>query len=257
VYGISLVCFATSYTAALGLEVWCQFRPRRILYFLGLLFGAAGLATQSVYLAFQRPVGWMLILAWVLAIFYLYGALHYQRLAWGVFVLPVILGLLGLSLLFGPEADQLSLPDASFWGEVHAALLLLAAVGVCVGLCASLMYLFRAWQLRAKTLPGRGLRLPSLERLEQMNRRAIDWSFPLLTAGVVIGLFLMIQHPLTAWTDPRVLSTAVLWLTFLLMVVLRYGWRLRGRLVALLTIVAFLLLVCCLVLGHSLRGGAT
>ena len=257
-YGISLVCFATSYTAALGLEVWRQFRPRRILYLLGLLFGAAGLATQSVYLAFQRPVGWMLILAWVLAIFYLYGALHYRRLAWGVFVLPVILGLLGLSLLFGPEADQLSLPDANrLWGLVHAALLMLAAVGVCVGFCASLMYLFRAWQLRAKTLPGHGLRLPSLERLEQMNRRAIDWSFPLLTAGVVIGLFLMIQHPLTAWTDPRVLSTAVLWLTFLVMVVLRYGWHLRGRLVALLTIIAFLLLVCCLVLGHSLGGGAT
>jgi ABC-type uncharacterized transport system permease subunit len=170
----------------------------------------------------------------------------------------VILALLGLSLLFGPEADQLSLPDANrFWGWVHAGLLLLAAVGVCVGFCASLMYLFRAWQLRAKTLPGHGLRLPSLERLEQMNRRAIDWSFPLLTAGVVIGLFLMIQHPLTAWTDPRVLSTAVLWLTFLVMVVLRYGWHLRGRMVALLTIVAFLLLVCCLVLGHSLGGGAT
>ena len=136
-YGISLVCFATSYTAALGLEVWRQFRPRRILYLLGLLFGAAGLATQSVYLAFQRPVGWMLILAWVLAIFYLYGALHYRRLAWGVFVLPVILGLLGLSLLFGPEADQLSLPAANrFWGWVHAGLLLLAAVGVCVGFCA-------------------------------------------------------------------------------------------------------------------------
>ena len=62
-----------------------------------------------------------------------------------------------------------------------------------------------------------------------MNRRAIDWSFPLLTAGVIIGLFLMIQYPLTAWSDPRVLSTAVLWLTFLLMVVLRYGWHLRGR----------------------------
>ncbi len=253
-----MVCFATSYTAALGLEVWRQFRPRRILYLLGVLFGAAGLATQSVYLAFQRPVGWMLILAWVLAIFYLYGTLHYQRLAWGVFVLPVILGLLGLSLLFGPEADQLSLPDANrFWGVVHALFLLLAAVGVCVGFCASLMYLFRAWQLRAKTLPGHGLRLPSLERLELMNRRAIDWSFPLLTAGVVIGLFLMLQQSMPNWTDPRVLSTAVLWLTFLVLLVLRYGWHLRGRFVALLTIVAFLLLVFCLILGHSLGGGAT
>ena len=57
----------------------------------------------------QRPVGWMLILAWVLAVFYLYGSIHHRRLAWGVFVLPLVLGLVGLSALFGPGFDQLSL----------------------------------------------------------------------------------------------------------------------------------------------------
>ena len=162
-YGISLVCFATSYTAALGLEVWRQFQPRRILYFLGLLFGAAGLATQTVYLAFQRPVGWMLILAWVLAIFYLYGALHYQRLAWGVFVLPVVLGLLVLSRILGPEADRLALPDVNrFWGVVHGTLLLLAAVGVCVGFCASLMYLFAPGNSVPKHCPVTAFVCPAL-----------------------------------------------------------------------------------------------
>ena len=256
-YGVTLVCFTTSYAAALGLELWRQFRPRMVYYFLGVGFGVAGLLTQSLYLAVKRPVGWMVILAWVLAVFYLYGSIHHRRLAWGVFVLPVVLGLLGLSALFGPGFDQLSLADyKQFWGFLHAGLLLLAAVGVCVGFCASLMYLFRAGQLRAKTLPGKGLSLPSLERLEQMNRRAIDWAFPLLTAGVVIGLFLMLQQPMPAWTDPRVLSTGVLWLTFLILLLLRYGWHLRGRSVALLTIVAFGLLMVCIVLQHPLVGGS-
>ena len=256
-YGVTLVCFATSYAAALGLEVWRQFRPRMVYYLLGVGFGVAGLLTQSLYLAVRRPVGWMVILAWVLAVFYLYGSLHHRRLAWGVFVLPLVLGLLGLSALLGPDFDQLSLADYNrFWGVVHAVLLLLAAVGVSVGFCASLMYLFRAAQLRAKTLPGKGLPLPSLERLEQMNRRAIDWAFPLLTAGVVIGLFLMLQQPMPDWTDPRVLATGALWLTFLVLLLLRYGWRLRGRSVALLTIAAFGLLVVCIVLEHPLGGGA-
>ena len=39
----------------------------------------------------------------------------------------------------------------------------------------------------------------------------------------------MFQQPMPAWTDPRVLSTGVLWLAFLVLLVLRYGWHLRGR----------------------------
>ena len=50
-----------------------------------------------------------------------------------------------------------------------------------------MMYLFQAHRLRAKTPPGQGLRLLSLERLEAMNRRAVYLSFPLLTAGVIAG----------------------------------------------------------------------
>ena len=33
-----------------------------------------------------------------------------------------------------------------------------------------------------------GLRLLSLERLESMNRRAINWAFPLLTVGLLLGV---------------------------------------------------------------------
>jgi ABC-type transport system involved in cytochrome c biogenesis permease subunit len=256
VYGVTLVCFASSYAAAFGLELWRQFRPRQVWYLLGLAFGAAGLLAQSIYLAVRRPIGWMVILAWVLAVFYLYGSIHYRKLAWGVFVLPLVLALLGLSALFGPQADPLPLAENRFWGLLHVSLLLLAAVGVCVGFLAGVMYLVQAARLRAKTPPRQGLRLLSLERLEQMNRRAVDLAFPLLTAGLVIGLILMAQQPLSSWTDPRVLGAGVLWLAFLVLLVLRYGWRLRGRAFALLTIVAFVLLIVCLVLEHRpLAGG--
>jgi ABC-type uncharacterized transport system permease subunit len=120
------------------------------------------------------------------------------------------------------------------------------------------MYLVQAARLRAKRPPRQGLRLLSLERLEQMNRRAVDLAFPLLTAGLVIGLLLMFQQPLPPWTDPRILGAGVLWLAFLVLLVLRYGWHVRGRAFALLTILAFLLLIVCLVLEHKpLAGGPT
>ncbi len=261
---VTVACFLTSYGVALGLELWHQFRPRPVLRLLALGFGAAGLLTQTIFLAVQRPAliwqfGWMLFLAWVLAVFYLYGSIHHRRQAWGVFVLPLVLGLVVLAAAFGrPTSGEgpgglFSVRDA--WGRLHAVLLLLAAVGVCVGFLASLMYLFQARRLRAKTPPGQGLRLLSLERLEAMNRRAILLAFPLLTAGVLVGVVLLLQEPLPGWTDLRVAGTGVLWLAFAVLVYLRYGQRVRGRPVAVLTIVTFVLLLCCLALSHPLGEG--
>jgi ABC-type transport system involved in cytochrome c biogenesis permease subunit len=115
------------------------------------------------------------------------------------------------------------------------------------------MYLFQAHRLRAKTPPGRGLRLLSLERLEAMNRRAIVLAFPLLTAGMLAGILLMLDSDLVGWDDPLVVGTLVLWATFVLLLFLRYSRHARGRQVALMTIAAFLLLLCCLALSHPLR----
>jgi ABC-type transport system involved in cytochrome c biogenesis permease subunit len=263
---ITILCFLASYTVALGLELLYQLRPLVWLRWLALLCGAAGLTAQTIFLAVQRPpliwqFGWMLILAWVLAIFYLIGSLHHRRLSWGLFVLPLVLALVGLGAAFGPppeserSADKL-LSFATAWKTVHECLLLLASIGLCVGFLASLMYLVQAHRLRAKTLPSHGLRLWSLERIEAMNRRAIFFAFPLLTAGILVGMVLMWHDGLSGWTDPRVLATGVLWLAFAGVVCLRYGYHLRGRPVALLTIVTFVLLVGCLVLAHPVGQGA-
>jgi ABC-type transport system involved in cytochrome c biogenesis permease subunit len=263
---VNIVCFLASYAAALVLELLYQVRPLHVVRWLALTFGAAGLVAQTIFLAVQRPpliwqYGWMLFLAWIFAIFYLVGSVHHRRLSWGLFVLPLVLGLVGLGAAFGrpagssPPHEQNLLPIQDAWGALHGGLLLLAAVGLCVGFLASLMYLVQAHRLRAKALPGHGLRLWSLERIEAMNRRAIVLAFPLLTAGMIVGLVLMLQEHLSGWTDPRVLASIVLWLTFALLLYLRFGYHLRGRPVALLTILTFVLLVGCLALPHWGQGG--
>jgi ABC-type transport system involved in cytochrome c biogenesis permease subunit len=260
---VTLFCFAASYATALLLDVLQQRWARPALRWLAIGFGAAGLLAHTIYLAVQRPplawqFGWMLFLAWILAIVYLYRAVHYPRLAWGIFMLPLVLGLVGLAAAFGrpPEATEsipvvLSPQDEHFWGYLHVGFLFCAAIGMCVAFLASVMYLFQARRLRAKVPPGKGLRLLSLERLEEMNRRAITLTFPMLTVGVVLGAVLMtrVAEPL-AWTDPRVLSTVILWLVFAVLLWLRYGRHLRGRQVAIGTIAAFALFIVCLALSH-------
>jgi ABC-type transport system involved in cytochrome c biogenesis permease subunit len=266
---ITVFCFAASYGVAFLLELLQLPWPRPVLRLIGTGFGAAGLFAHTLFLAVQWPelasrYGSLLFLAWIVAVFYLYGSLHHRQIAWGLFVLPLVLGLIGLAVLLGrtpadPEVRLFSFEGERFWGVVHGALLLLAAVGVCVGFLASVMYLVQARRLRSKALPGRGLKLLSLERLEEMNRRAIVLAFPLLTAGVVVGMALLAQaaDPVRSWTDPRVLGAAALWLVFAVLLYLRYSLHVRGRRVALLTIVAFVLMVVTLAVPHTLSGGGT
>jgi ABC-type transport system involved in cytochrome c biogenesis permease subunit len=260
---VNFLCFAASYTFALGLDLWNQLRPRPLLRGLSLAFGIAGLLAQTIYLGVQRPPlswqsGWMLTLAWILAIFYLFGTLHHPRLAWGVFVLPLVLGLIGLGRLFEqppPGTGRFDVAQLLSFQTAHKWLLFCAAVGLCVGFLASLMYLVQAHRLRAKTLPGKGLRMLSLERLETMNRRAVLLAFPLLTLGLLLGGVLMFREQLTGWTDPRVLASIVLWAAFAVLLYLRLARHVRGRQAAVLTIVTFALLLCCLTLAHPLGQG--
>ena len=186
--------------AELAQAVW----PTRAWRWLSLAFGAAGLLAHTIFLLMQRPTlampyGSLLLLAWVLAVFYLYGSIHHRRLAWAVFVLPMVLGLVIFAGQFAPGERNdpptwlAALTGDRFWGTMHGSLVLFAGVGVCVGAIASVMYLVQAHRLRIKSTGRDSFRLLSLERLETMNRRAISTAFPLLTVGLLLGAALGYQ----------------------------------------------------------------
>jgi ABC-type transport system involved in cytochrome c biogenesis permease subunit len=273
--GITIFCIGASYAVALALELVQLLRPRRVQRVAGTAFGLAGLLAHTLLLVrtfflAEQPLslasqtGSLLFLSWILAVFYLYGSLHHRSFSWGVFILPLVLGLVVLAGMFGPASVESSgigtSPGAQLilgkwsldWGLIHGALLLLAAVGVCVGFVASIMYLVQVRRLRAKVPPGHGIRLLSLERLEEMNRRAIILSFPLLTAGLLVGLALMLEQAdgFAQLNLPKILSTIILWVVFAILLYLRYGMHARGRRVAFMTIVAFGLLLFTLVSAH-------
>jgi ABC-type transport system involved in cytochrome c biogenesis permease subunit len=268
--GVTHACFGLSYLIALVLELARLIWPRagggwRLA---ALAFGAVGLLTHTYYIIAQQPTpaapsGSLLLLAWVLALFYFYGTIHHARQAWAVFVLPVVIGLLGLSYLLlrsddtSPPMDVLRwLSGDRFWGAVHGTLILLASVGVSVGFLASIMYLVQARRLRNKVNPGRVVPLFSLERLETMNRRALNLSFPLLTAGLLVGL-LIVRHGIGEnLLSLKVVSTAGLWIVFLVLVYLRYGADVPSRRLAMLSIAAFALLLVALATAHPFASGS-
>jgi ABC-type uncharacterized transport system permease subunit len=263
---VTVMCFAASYGVAFALELWHLFRPRPILRIFALGFGAAGLLAHIIYLTMQSlplssPTGSLFFLALILAVFCFYGTIHHERVAWALFVLPLVLGLVGLGVLLLDASNASSRPESwgYFWGLVHGALLILAAVGVSVGFIASVMYLVQLRRLRTKAPPNHGLPLQSLERLELMNRRAILWSFPLLTAGLLAGFALQLYNGmlLQDWLNVRILSLVGLWVVFAILLYLRYWVHVRGRQLALWTMFAFVILVLALVSPHSFVQGGT
>src|SRR5713101_1058377 len=141
---VTVLCFAASYAVAFALELWHLARPRPIHRILALGFGGGGLFAHVIYMAVQSlplgsPTGSLLFLALILAVFYVGEAIHHRRIAWALFVLPLVLGLIGLAVLLPAPAEAVSWQ--SFWSIGHGILLLLAAVGVSIGFIASAMYL--------------------------------------------------------------------------------------------------------------------
>lgn len=265
---ISRLCFGASYAVALLAELAQAMWPTRAWRWLSLAFGSAGLLAHSVFLYVKRPTlampyGSLLLLAWVLAVFYLYGSIHHRRLAWAVFVLPLVLALVILAGQFaaGESIESLSwmasINGHRFWGSVHGTLVLLAGVGVCVGAIASVMYLVQAHRLRVKSTASGGFRLLSLERLEAMNRRAINAAFPLLTVGLLLGAALGYQKVGAAslWITPKVLGTIGLWLANGVLLLLRYSLHARGRLLAFGTLGTLIILIVVLATVHPFAGG--
>ena len=263
---ITILCFAASYAVTFALELWRLRQPGTITRVVALGFAAAGLFAHVTYLVVQSlplgsPSGSLLLIALILAVFYVFEAVHHFRIAWALFVLPIVLTLIGLAVVTGGATDVPEIDPSwkYFWGVTHGTLLILAAVGVSVGFIASVMYLVQLWRLRAKVAPNQGLTLFNLERLELMNRRAILWSFPLLTAGLLAGFALQVYEGIfmQGWLSPRIASVLGLWIVFAILLFLRYRVHVRGRALAIWTMVAFAIFIVALVSPpHAFGPGA-
>jgi ABC-type transport system involved in cytochrome c biogenesis permease subunit len=262
---LKILCFAGTYGLALAAELARVVvrSPLRWHLTVGLTFLAwcvqtaylANLAATSqtglpVSSAFESAI----TLSWVVALIGLYLMVQWPRkVAVGVFVLPMVLGLIVAAGWFAPRsAEWLDGGVIAFWGSVHGMFLLAGAVCTCLAFAAGLMYLAQMRRLKSKNSWRFGFSLPSLEQSERVNRGAIVAAFPLLTFGLLIGVLLSVveartsaveAHHAISWSDPKVLSALGMWLVFAVLLHARFRPSMRGRTVMVLTIVAFAFLV--------------
>jgi len=274
--GISLFCFAASYTLALLLEIGRPLlRNRRLPVRTAAFMGLAGFVAHTLFLMHRAssgassplssPFDFSLLAAWTLAGLYVSSVLVRPSMTLGIFLLPAIL-LLIIAAQFTSQ-EPFAVDRASrFWGNIHGTCLLLGAVTVILGFLAGLMYLLQSYRLKHKLPPTSGFRLPSLEWLQKLNSRALLMSVILIGCGFASGILLNnIRHrhesDYVPWTDPVVILTGLMFLYLLVAEIfsLLYRPARAGRKVAYLTVASFgfLLLTLAVLLSGKTQHGAT
>jgi len=269
---ISITCFAASYLVAWLLEL------SRLLFRSGVrgaimvVFAVAGFFAQTLYLGYRAyqsatlPLSssfdWYLLAAWMLVGLYLYLTYYYPRAAVGLFLWPLVLGLIAAATWFADRDPIAPEPASQVWGMIHGVFLLLGTVTVMIGFVAGLMYLVQAARLKRKHLSTGGIQLPSLERLEHVNARVVLVSALMVGIGFLAGIILNLIGGRTQlpWTDPVVWSSGLMlaWLVAAALFNAFYKPARHGRKVAYLTIVSFIFLVISLgmlLLVNTRHGG--
>lgn len=249
------------YVAGLAAAIAAALSPRRA----DLLFGMARAAVASGFLfqfvglvemlALGAPVAFnfyrlvTLLLAFVIAAFFLMVYRLYSPRSLSLVVLPLVCALTAAAAISplaqtggavaGPSPLARSLLHNG-WIFLHIVLIFIGYAGLVVAMGSGVLYLLAERSLKAKAQStGRRLQLP-LETLDQLAYRSLLVGFPLLTAGLVIGVYWAdALFGRISLSDPTVLLALLAWAIYLVLLFARWSGGWRGRRSAYLTLVCF------------------
>ena len=158
----------------------------------------------------------------------------YDAISLGIFALPATFLLIIVPTLgpgrytFPSEGVRMS------WLVAHIIALLLAYAALCFSLLSSVLYLVQERRIKAKIKPGHKSWfswLPPLDNLERMALATLEFGFPCMTVGLVIGSVLAQETALgdAYFQDPKVIASFAMWAVYVLLLLIRRGANLRGR----------------------------
>lgn len=268
---VSVFCFLASYVVAWGLDAARMWKRWPVPRTVGLVFGTAGFAAQTLYLLLRGrqenlpPLlssthDWLLVLAWIVVLLYLFLAALDRELAVGLFMLPVVLLFVAVSYFVSKQPNPL-IEGMRGLAMLHASLLVVGFAGVVSGVVLSVMYFVQHRRLKQHHASQPGVTLPSLARLARWNWWAVVVSVPLLTlglgSGVALGFKAQKAKAALSFSDPVVLGHGIVWIAMMsLFVWLLTTRRSTGKQVAALTLWAGgFLLVILIGLQVLTRGG--
>jgi ABC-type uncharacterized transport system permease subunit len=231
----------------------------RVLLIAGIVACAGVIIWHSIDRGTWVPVGdnfdALVWLATLLALFVLYLQRHRQLGSLDWYVMPIVLLLLVWAAIFG-RTDYYSYHSAvrDTWAWVHRVTSYVGAVAFAIAAASGAMYITASRRLRDKRSVGP--QFASLERLEHLTMTAVTLGFALLTVGAVTGGVQIIAEDKHTSTTKMVL-TAVVWLVYAVVLHAPINPSFRGRKVALLSVIGFVLMLGTIATVLLLPGGGT
>ena len=191
----------------------------------------------------------------------------FDAISLGFFALPATCFLLVVPAL-GPGGYTFpSSGVRTSWLVAHIAALLAAYAALGFSVLASVLYLVQERRLKSITKSdARSWRLPldwmpPLDTLERIAHGTLEFGFPCMTVGLVIGAVLVQETSLGAayFRDPKVVASFVSWGVYVLLLLVRRSAGLRGRKAAWLSgavVVVMLFVWATNMVSHVHRYGA-
>jgi len=175
----------------------------------------------------------------------------YEAVSLGIFALPATFFLVFIPAL-GP--DRYTFPSQGVrtsWLVAHIAALLISYAALCFSMLASILYLVQERRIKSKPKVGEDSWwapldwLPPLDTLERIAHATLEFGFPCMTVGLVIGSVLAQETPLGAsyFLDPKIIAAFISWGVYVLLLLVRRSAGLRGRKAAYLSGAMFAVMV--------------
>jgi HemX protein len=179
--------------------------------------------------------------AWAAVLFFLLIGPSYRVSFLGAFTAPLVLLICLAALLSPVDVARAEPMRRSAWIEFHAAIAIVACGAFALAFVTSAMYLLQERQLKSRQLTSSFLLLPSIEQLDVIHFRLLIMGFAMLTLGMLGGMvsYRIVGH----WTTPKIVWAAGVWLLYGSLVFARGIWSVRGRKVALMSMVSFAVLL--------------
>jgi ABC-type transport system involved in cytochrome c biogenesis permease subunit len=146
---------------------------------------------------------------WLLALAYLYTEMTTEERAMGVFIMPLLVALQTIPAI-RPSLERRAPILESPWFALHVSSLLFAYASFALACVIGITYVLLFKEIKAKHVGFFYKRLPSLQRLDAMNVRAVIIGWIFLTIGVVVGAIWTVQARADAVLDPRLRAMSIL-----------------------------------------------
>jgi ABC-type transport system involved in cytochrome c biogenesis permease subunit len=179
---------------------------------------------------------------WTIVALYLLMGLWSRLRFLGAFASPVLFAIGVFALMPGLDAPHgVRNEGTSTLTSLHAALMSLSYGAFGLSSAAALMYLTQERNLKFHKLRAILSLLPPIQRLEALVGRLLLTGFVLLTIGLAIGTIDLshTSHPQAYRGDPKIVWSAVVWLLYAGLIIMRWKFAQGGRRFALGAIGSF------------------